>query len=137
MAGCGCGGGAKAAKEMARQLVQTFGSEATDDMGSTVLEYIGPGSGTQTYGGKGRTPSGIEYRAGGNAARRYITVAPEDVEYLLGRGLFQRHRKPAAFVPPPMVEEEPATKEPPTEEPIATDPVPAPRRSRKSNEVAA
>lgn len=106
MAGCGCGGGAAAAKDMARRLAQTFGSEATADNGMAVLEYIGPGSGTQTFGGKGRTPSGKEYRAGKNVARRYIMVEPEDVAYMLGLKLFQRHAAPAPFVPPPIVEEE-------------------------------
>lgn len=106
MAGCGCGGGAAKAKEMARQLAQTFGSEVLADNGQVVLEYIGPGHGTQTYGGKGRTPSAKEYRAGNNAAKRFIVVQPEDVAYLLGLGFFRRQNAPAPFVPPPIVEEE-------------------------------
>lgn len=102
MAGCGCGGGAAKAKEMARQLAETFGSEATADTGQAVLEYIGPGSGTQTF----RHPeSRREYRAGNNPARRYIQVTPEDIPYLLDLGLFRRQQPPAPFVPPPVVEE--------------------------------
>ena len=148
MAGCGCGGGAKAAKQMAQQLAQTFGSEANDDTGQVTLEYIGSGSGTQTYGGKGRTPSGREYRAGGNAAKRYILVDPVDVPYMLERGIFQRHRRAAAFVPPPMVEEtepkdfgdsnHPLTRSELQEQPaVAADETPAPARKPRRTGAAA
>lgn len=104
MAGCGCGGGAAKAKEMARQLAATFGSEATADNGQAVLEYIGPGTGTQTF----RHPtSKREYRAGNNPARRYIVVPPEDIAYLLELGFFRRQAAAAPFVPPPLIEDEP------------------------------
>lgn len=107
MAPCGCGGGAATAKQMARQLADTFGSAATDDTGQVVLEYIGPGHGTQTF----RHPvSRREYRAGNNPARRFIIVPPEDVEYLVNLRLFQRQAAPAPFVPPPLVEDEPLVK---------------------------
>lgn len=130
MAGCGCGGGAAKAKEMARQLAQTFGAEATADNGQVVLEYIGPGHGTQTYGGRGRTPSGKEYRAGNNAAKRYIIVPPEDVAYLVGLGFFRRQYAPAPFVPPPVVEEAPAVTEAAPEAKPKT-------RARKTEQVTA
>lgn len=105
MAGCGCGGGAATAKDMARQLAQTFGQAATADTGQAILEYIGPGTGTQSF----RHPaSKREYRAGNNPARKYIAVPPEDVDYLLGLGFFARQRPPAPFVPPPEVAPAPA-----------------------------
>lgn len=105
MAGCGCGGGAAKAKQMAQDLAATFGDEATADTGQAVLEYTGPGSGTQTF----RHPvSKREYRAGNNPARRNIVVPPEDVAYLLGLGLFRRQQAPAPFVPPPLIEDESA-----------------------------
>lgn len=101
MAGCGCGGGARTAKDMARQLAQTFGSDTMTDNGSVMLEYIGPGEGKQSW----RHPvSRQEYRAGGKPSTRYIVVPPEDVDYLIGLGLFKRQAAPAAFVPPPSVE---------------------------------
>lgn len=101
MAGCGCGGGAATAKQMARQLAQTFGSEAAADTGQAILEYTGPGHGTQSF----RHPeSKREYRAGNNAAKRSILVPPEDIPYLLSLGLFRRQPTPAPFVPPPLDE---------------------------------
>lgn len=129
MAGCGCGGGAAKAKDMARQLAQTFGSEVVADNGQVVLEYTGPGHGTQTYGGKGRTPTGTEYRAGNNAAKRFIVVPPEDVAYLLGLGFFRRQNAPAPFVPPPLAEEEQPA--------IETAPAAPARRARKAEQVTA
>jgi hypothetical protein len=129
MAPCGCGGGAAKAKQMARDLAQTFGQAATDDAGQVVLEYTGPGSGTQSF----RHPvSKREYRAGRNAAKRYIIVPPEDVAHLIGLGLFARHAAPAPFVPPPL-DDEPAT-EPngKTPEPVKAEPVKrAPRKAEK------
>lgn len=103
MAGCGCGGGAKAAKQMARTLAQTFGSNVMTDNGNVMLEYTGPGLGKQSF----RHPqSRREYRAGGHVANRYIIVPPEDVDYLIGLGVFKRQVPPAPFVPPPEVNEE-------------------------------
>lgn len=140
MAPCGCGGGAQTAKQMARQLAETFGSAATDDNGSIVLEYIGPGQGTQTF----RHPqSRREYRAGNNPARRYIIVPPEDVEYLVGLRFFQRQAAPAPFVPPPLVDDEPAVKTDTTTDTTTdtNDAAPAieqaaPKRQRKAEKVS-
>lgn len=127
MAPCGCGGGAARAKEMARQLAATFGNEATADNGQAVLEYIGPGTGTQTF----RHPtSKQEYRAGNNPARRYIAVPPEDIAYLLELGFFRRQAVPAPFVPPPLIEEEPPKAETNGHEP-------AKQRGRKVEKVIA
>ena len=99
MAGCGCGGGAAVAKDMARTLAATFGSDSMTDNGSVMLEYIGPGQGKQSF----RHPvSRREYRAGGSAYNRYIIVPPEDVDYLINElRLFRRQAAPAPFVPPP------------------------------------
>jgi len=98
MAGCGCGGGAKAAKDMARQLVQTFGSNLMADEGLVTLEYIGRGDGKQMF----RTPAGREVRAGRHAANRYVRVDADDVPYLVNQlNLFQRVPPAAPFVPPP------------------------------------
>lgn len=108
MPGCGCGGGAAKAKEMARQLAAAFGDATTTDNGQVVLEYTGPGSGTQTF----RHPqSKREYRAGNNPARRFNVVAPEDVDYLISLGIFQRQAAPAPFVPPPLEDEPPVKAE--------------------------
>lgn len=102
MAGCGCGGGAKTAKDMTRQLAATFGDAMLTDNGMVTLEYTGPGSGRQSL----RHPqSGREYRPGGLPSTKYILVPPEDVDYLIGLGFFVRQQPAPAFVPPPMVEE--------------------------------
>lgn len=145
MAGCGCGGGAAKAKEMARDLVATFGDASVADNGMTILQYTGPGTGTQTF----RNPqTKQEYRAGNNPARRFIPVAPEDVDYLISLGVFQRQAAPAPFVPPPLVEDEPkgyGTNEHPmtraeldAQAPVETvAAVPAKQRGRKVEKVTA
>lgn len=134
MAGCGCGSGAATAKQMARQLAATMGDMAMADNGAMVLEYIGPGQGTQTFRHPG---SKQEYRAGNNPARRYIIVPPEDAPYLIGLGLFQRQAPLAPFVPPPLVEDE--ADEHPVEdeaEPTAAAPVQR-QRGRRAEKVTA
>lgn len=98
MAGCGCGGGARTAKDMARQLAQTFGSDTMTDNGSVMLEYTGPGLGKQSFQ---HPVSRREYKPGGLPSTKYIVVPPEDVDYLLGLGMFKRQAAPAPFVPPP------------------------------------
>lgn len=109
MAGCGCGGGAKAAKDMARQLVGTFGSEALMDNGMVMLEYTGLGSGKQSF----RHPkTKREYLVSARATYKYVPVPPEDVDYLLGLGLFRRQVPPAPFIPPPELPE-PVSRETP------------------------
>lgn len=123
MAGCGCGGGAATAKQMARQLAETFGDAVTTDTGAVVLEYTGPGTGSQWFGGPGRTPSGQAYKAGNNAANRFKIVAPEDVAYLLSLGFFQRQAALAPFVPPPLMEG--------VDTDTTTDTKPARRRAEK------
>lgn len=99
MAGCGCGGGARAAKDMARQLAATFGSNIMTDTGNVMLEYIGPGTGRQSF----RHPvTKTEIRPGGLPSTRYVAVAPEEVDYFVNElKLFRRHAAPAPFVPPP------------------------------------
>lgn len=100
MAGCGCGGGAKAAKDMAQQLAQTFGVDVASDTGLVTLEFTGTQQGKQNF----RHPaSRREYRAGASPASRYIQVPPEDVPYLTGLGFFARVAPLAPFVPPPSV----------------------------------
>lgn len=102
MAGCGCGGGAAKAKEAAAARAAGLPDTSTADTGLITLEFTGPGSGTQTF----RHPeSRREYRAGNNAARRFIQVPAEDVPYLLRLNFFRRQAAPAPFVPPPLVEE--------------------------------
>lgn len=102
MAGCGCGGGAKAAKDMARTLVGTFGAEALTDNGMVMLEYTGLGSGKQSF----RHPiTKREYLVSARPAYKYVPVPPEDVDYLLGLGFFRRQVPPAPFVPPPEIAE--------------------------------
>lgn len=98
MAGCGCGGGAKAAKDMARVLAQTFGGDMLMDNGMTMLEYTGVGNGKQSF----RVPhTGHIYQVSARASHRYVPAPPEDVDYLLGLGFFRRQVPPAPFVPPP------------------------------------
>lgn len=101
MAGCGCGGGARNAKDTARQIVGAFGAVPADDNGMVMLEFTGRSSGTQNF----RHPrSGREYRAGGLPSNKYIRVAPEDVPYLTEElRFFVRVQPPAAFEPPPAV----------------------------------
>ena len=132
MAPCGCGGGAAQAKQMARQLASTFGSEAVMDTGQVILEYTGPGAGTQTF----RAASGREYRAGQNAARRYIVVEPDDAASLIALGFFTRHAAPAPFVPPPLVEE-PLAEEVKTDTTIDTAATLPERTARKGAKVPA
>lgn len=113
MAGCGCGGGARAAKDMARTLAGTFGSDALTDSGMVMLEYTGHGSGKQSF----RHPvTKREYQASARAAYKYVPVPPEDVDYLIGLGFFRRQAPPAPFIPPPevveVVEVAPAKTEP-------------------------
>ena len=100
MAGCGCGGGAKTAKETARQLAQGFGASPANENGLITLEFTGRSSGVQSF----RHPaSKREYRAGGLPSTKYILVPPEDVDYLIGLGWFVRQYPAAPFVPPPDV----------------------------------
>ena len=102
--GCGCGSNKNAAeaKEMARQLAATFGGDMLLDNGMTMLEYTGRGSGKQPF----RHPvSQRVYEAGARPINRYITVPPEDVDYLLSLGFFRRQVPPAPFVPPPVLDE--------------------------------
>lgn len=102
MGGCGCGGGAKTAKDMARQLSASFGGDMLLDDGNVMMEYTGKGSGKQTF----RHPvSKREYAAGARPIHRYIVVPPEDVDYLLNLGFFRRQVPPAPFVPPPVLDE--------------------------------
>lgn len=102
MAGCGCGGGAKTAKDMARQLASTFGGTELTDNGMVMLEYTGQGSGKQTF----KVPhTGHIYQVSARASHRYKPVPPEDVDYLVGLGFFRRQIAPAPFVPPPIIEE--------------------------------
>ena len=107
MGGCGCGGGAKTAKDMARQLASTFGGAELTDSGMVMLEYTGSGSGKQSF----RVPhTGHVYQVSARPSHRYVPAPPEDVYYLIGIGYFRRQIAPAPFVPPPLVE--PETVEP-------------------------
>jgi len=109
MGGCGCGGGAKTAKDMARQLASTFGGTELTDSGMVMLEYTGSGSGKQSF----RVPhTGHVYQVSARPSHRYVPAPPEDVDYLIGIGYFRRQIAPAPFVPPPLVE--PETVEQPT-----------------------
>ncbi len=129
MAGCGCGGGAKAAKDMAQKLVGTFGTEALTDNGMVMLEYTGVGSGKQSF----RHPvSKREYLVSARAAYKYVPVPPEDVDYLIGLGLFRRQVPPAPFIPPPEI----AEVEPVPIEPLDTAPIRSPGRPRKDRVTA-
>ena len=102
MGGCGCGGGAKTAKDMARQLASTFGGAELTDSGMVMLEYTGSGSGKQSF----RVPhTGHVYQVSARASHRYVPAPPEDVDYLIGIGFFRRQIAPAPFVPPPLVDQ--------------------------------
>lgn len=130
--GCGCSGGAAAAKAAARATVAAIGAPIMAKSTTILLEYTGPGEGKQTF----VVPaSGRSYRAGRNVANRYLStdngLAPEDVDYLIGLGLFQRVPPPAAFVPAPDVTFTPA---PALEQAVAADTEAeshAPKRSKK------
>lgn len=95
--GCGCGGGAATAKGIAQNVALTLGAE---DMGDRILlEYTGDSLGAQSF----RGPSGVMYRAGATASRRMVdvTAAPQDADYLLSLGIFQRVPPPEPFAPAP------------------------------------
>ena len=69
------------------------------DTGNVMLEYIGPGTGRQSF----RHPmTKTEIRPGGLPATKYVAVAPEEVDYFVNElRLFRRHAAPAPFTPPP------------------------------------
>lgn len=125
MAGCGCGGGAKTAKDMARALAQTFGGAELTDTGMVMLEYTGVGSGKQTF----RVPhTGHIYQVSARPSHRYTPAPPEDVDYLLGLGFFRRQIAPAPFVPPPIIDDAPDVAETAplkVERPVKREKVPA------------
>jgi hypothetical protein len=105
--GCGCGGGAAAAKQAAQQAI--LGGFVPEQMGAymakghRVLEYIGPGQGSVSI--KGQVSKRM-YRVGNNATNRYLstahTLAPEDIPALLGMAhLFKEVAPPPAYAEPP------------------------------------
>lgn len=98
---CGCGGAATAARQHVHDAIAAGAvPDWNGDRSMRVLEYIGPGRGTQTYRVNGRS-----YRAGNNAAARYLstshTLVEEDIEALIALGVFREIPPPPAFATPP------------------------------------
>lgn len=99
--GCGCGKPAQQARAEAQATILGGGAALWEgSMDTIVLEYIGPGQGSQTFRVNGRA-----YRAGNNATNRYLSTAhtlhPDDVQALLDLGVFRRATPPAPFEPAP------------------------------------
>ena len=99
--GCGCGGGATAARQAAQAAVLGGGvPQWTGDDTMRVLRYTGAGQGSQTFRVNGRS-----YRAGNNATNRYLstshTLHEEDVADLLALGVFEEVAPPPAFAVAP------------------------------------
>lgn len=101
--GCGCGSGAQSARQVAQAAVAAGAAPDWGDGAMRVLEYVGPGKGTQTYRVNGR-----DYRAGNNASNRYLstahTLAEEDIPGLLALGVFREIPPPPTFAEAPPAE---------------------------------
>jgi len=99
---CGCGGGAATAKQVAQAafLGGHIPPLPKGDGSVRVLEYIGPGAGSQTFRVNGRS-----YRVGNNATTRYLstshTLNPDDIPDLLALSVFREVPPPPAYAAPP------------------------------------
>jgi hypothetical protein len=99
--GCGCGKPVADARQAAQAAILGGGVPNLEmRQGMRVLQYIGPGQGSQTFRVNGRS-----YRAGNNATNRYLSTAhtlhPDDVPALLALGVFAEVAPPPAFAEAP------------------------------------
>ena len=101
---CGCGQQVTQARAVAHTAVAAGGAPPARRTSMTrILEYIGPGVGTQTIRIGTRA-----YRVGRNSAYRYLstdhTLIEDDIPELLALGVFVEVPPPPAYAPPPSPE---------------------------------
>lgn len=100
-----CGGNNEAviAAKVAIGLIPSPTPEQTDSPQSPEvvrMMFLPDQRGSQTFGGKGITPSGRSYKGGNNPFNKYVDADPRDVEWLERSGYFGKVAKAGTPVTP-------------------------------------
>lgn len=100
-----CGGNSEAvlAAKIAIGLIPNPSPEEIDSPQSpdvVRLEFATDQRGSQTFGGRGITPTGRVYKGGNNPFDKYINADPRDAEWLIGSGYWRRVAREGTPVTP-------------------------------------
>lgn len=100
---CGGDNGAVLAAKIAIGLIPNPAAEQTDSPTSpdvVRMEFLPDQRGSQSFGGKGITPSGRVYKGGNNPFDKYVDADPRDVEWLERSGYFGKVAREGTPVTP-------------------------------------